>query len=201
MGFFSWITSDSGKSIPNVYQGVHPTFTVHMITEDGRVFTETAYEGYGEFGGKDFYVLAAELNGFKGETDDQTRSLFFDKVWNRGVRNGENVLTYGKDFLNYENKVRVEGIEGEVTPNQLVSEYGWESWDVSRNGDTQNFVDAGFKMPKLVEHLPKDIVKEWDSIPYPESCRDQGYFYEDDEEQCPDCGHPLDDGYCVSCDN
>jgi hypothetical protein len=34
-----------------------------MITPDGRVFTERNYEGYGEFGGKDFYELLAELNG------------------------------------------------------------------------------------------------------------------------------------------
>lgn len=34
-----------------------------MITPDGRVFTEERYEGYGEFGGKDFYELLAELNG------------------------------------------------------------------------------------------------------------------------------------------
>jgi hypothetical protein len=34
-----------------------------MITPDGRTFTERNYEGYGEFGGKDFYELLAELNG------------------------------------------------------------------------------------------------------------------------------------------
>jgi hypothetical protein len=34
-----------------------------MITEDGQVFTENNYDGYGNFGGKDFYELVAELNG------------------------------------------------------------------------------------------------------------------------------------------
>jgi len=34
-----------------------------MITPDGRIFTEKNYDGYGEFGGKDFYELLAELNG------------------------------------------------------------------------------------------------------------------------------------------
>ena len=192
MGFFSWITSDTKRSIPNVYQHTHPTFPVHMITEDGRVFTETEYEGYGVFGGKDFYVLAAELNGFKGATDDETRRLFFDKIWKRGIKNGGKVLVYREDFTHYEAKVLVEGIEGEVTPNQLLREYGWEDWDVSKTGnvggrcDTQGFVNAGFKMPKIEENLPKDIVKEWDSIPYPESCPDQGYFYCDEDDDDDD---------------
>ena len=197
MGFFSWMASDTGKSIANKYSN-RPTFTVHMITEDGRVFTEPNYEGYGVFGGKDFYALAAELNGFTAEDDDKTRNLFFDKIWKRGVRKDDKVLTYRDDFENYESKVQVEGI-GEVTPNQLVKEHGWESWSVSHSGDAQDFVDAGFKMPKIVENLPADVVKEWDSIPYPESCPDQGYFYADDVDECPDCGNEMDGGTCYHC--
>ena len=197
MGFFSWITSDTNESIANRYSN-RPTFTVHMITEDGRVFTEPEYEGYGVFGGKDFYALAAELNGFTAEDDDKTRMLFFDKIWKRGVRKDDKVLTYRDDFENYESKVQVEGI-GEVTPNQLVKEHGWEYWDVGRTGHTQEFVDAGFKMPKIVENLPADVVKEWDSIPYPESCPDQGYFYADDVDECPDCGNEMDGGTCYHC--
>jgi hypothetical protein len=38
-----------------------------MITPDGRVFTEKDYEGYGVFGGKDFYELLAELNGLPSD--------------------------------------------------------------------------------------------------------------------------------------
>ena len=62
MGYFSWKTCDSDESIANECS-THPTFTVHMIAPDGRVFTEENYEGYGEFGGKDFYDLLCELNG------------------------------------------------------------------------------------------------------------------------------------------
>lgn len=64
MGFFSWKTSDTDRSIANNYSG-HPTFDVYMITPEGQVFTEKDYEGYGEFGGKDYYQLLAELNGVK----------------------------------------------------------------------------------------------------------------------------------------
>lgn len=68
MGFFSWMTSDTNKSIANIHSS-RPTFTVHMITEDGRVFTEENYDGYGIFGGKDFYELVAELNGFTNRSE------------------------------------------------------------------------------------------------------------------------------------
>ena len=72
MGFFSWKTSDTDRSIANQYSN-RSTFTVHMITEDGQVFTEHDYEGYGEFGGKDFYELVAELNGVTEGTAQEKR--------------------------------------------------------------------------------------------------------------------------------
>jgi len=62
MGFFSWNTQDTGRSISNSYSGV-PTFKVHMMDDKGNVWTEQNYEGYGEFGGKDYYELLAEMNG------------------------------------------------------------------------------------------------------------------------------------------
>ncbi len=68
MGFFSWLTCDTNKSIPSSYSN-RKTFPVHMITEDGQVFTENNYSGYGDFGGKDFYELLAELNGLTNRNE------------------------------------------------------------------------------------------------------------------------------------
>ena len=75
MGFFSWNTCDTGQSIANQFSN-RPTFTVHMITPDGRVFTEEDYEGYGEFGGKDFLELLAELNGLGSDRSEGIRISF-----------------------------------------------------------------------------------------------------------------------------
>ena len=74
MGFFSWKTSDTKRSIANRFSG-KATFTVYMKTEDGRVWKEDNYEGYGVFGGKDFYVLIAELNWDKIEEKDKARGV------------------------------------------------------------------------------------------------------------------------------
>jgi len=72
MGFFSWKTQDTDESIPNKYQNIMPVFTVYMRDNKGNVWEEKNYEGYGEFGGKDFYVLLAEMNGIEG-TDQEKR--------------------------------------------------------------------------------------------------------------------------------
>ena len=62
MGFFSWITQDTKISIPNVHSS-QQTFPVTMTDNKGNKWTERGYAGYGEFGGKDFYELLAEMNG------------------------------------------------------------------------------------------------------------------------------------------
>jgi hypothetical protein len=172
-----------------------------MITEDGQVFTENDYEGYGVFGGKDLYVLAAEMNGYKGETDEDTRQLFFDKIWVRGIMKGDKRYCYGEDFVRYDLPIESEG---GLCANELIDKHGWEGF--GQGGEFKDWAEQGLKMPKLVEELPStDMWKGiWDSLPYPESCRDQGFFYpeEDDDDDCDNCGRSRlnDDGKCDICD-
>ena len=177
MGLFSWLTADTQESIPCVHSN-RPTFTVHMITEDGQIFTEKAYEGYGVFGGKDFYILAAEINTFKGKDDAETRMNFFNCMWKRGVetKDGKTKLFYRDDFDNYESKITVGNLK--TTANELVSKHGWQQFDYERDG----FQNHGFKMPKIVEVLPskENWKAEWDELPYNKLCPNQGYFYGDD---------------------
>jgi hypothetical protein len=72
MGFFSWQTQDTNKSIANRFSN-RDTFPVTMIDDKGNMFHEPNYEGYGVFGGKDFYVLMAEMNGIEGSDDEELR--------------------------------------------------------------------------------------------------------------------------------
>ena len=185
MGFFSWITSDTDRSIAN-NSSTRNTFAVHMVTEDGQVFSENDYEGYGVFGGKDFYVLAAELNGYIGEDDEKTRDMFFNKIWRRGIeKDGKRIYHswVGEGFMRYDDPIpELDGL----CANELVEKHGWKHFDPFANGDTENFVSEGFKMPKLVEELPiegTDWKAWWDSLPYPESCPEQGFFYPDNEDE------------------
>jgi len=65
MGFFSWRTQDTDESIPNHYSG-QEVFTIYMHDHLGNHWAEDNYAGYGEFGGKDYYALLAEMNGLEG---------------------------------------------------------------------------------------------------------------------------------------
>lgn len=64
MGYFSWFTQDTGKRIV-----IGDNFRVVMTDNHGRKFVEHCYEGYGEFGGKDYYELLAEMNGLGSDRD------------------------------------------------------------------------------------------------------------------------------------
>lgn len=61
MGFFSWLTSDTGESIKNIHTG--KCRTVYLLQPNGEPpIEESEYEGYGEFGGVDAYVWLAKMN-------------------------------------------------------------------------------------------------------------------------------------------
>jgi hypothetical protein len=66
MGFFSWKTQDTNKSIAN-HWSTRSTFKVYMLDDKGNVWEEQDYNGYGEFGGKDYYELLAEMNGLESD--------------------------------------------------------------------------------------------------------------------------------------
>lgn len=79
MGFFSWITQDSNESILNSYccsEQHLPMITVYMTDNKGKVWKEENYEGYGVFGGKDYYELLAEMNGLKSDRDEGINLAF-----------------------------------------------------------------------------------------------------------------------------
>lgn len=61
MGFFSWNTADTKEQIRNIHSS-NPSPTVYMLVPNGIPYEESAYEGYGSFGGKDSYELVCDIN-------------------------------------------------------------------------------------------------------------------------------------------
>jgi len=75
MGFYSWFTQDTNRSISNVYSS-RPFFRVFMLDHLGNMWRENCYEGYGVFGCKDYYELMAEMNGLN--SIEETVDLYFE---------------------------------------------------------------------------------------------------------------------------
>jgi len=76
MGIFSWIAQNSNTSIIIAYYArpAHPSRTYYLWDHQGNRWTENSYEGYGVFGGKDYFVLLAEMNQeYEDDVDDETK--------------------------------------------------------------------------------------------------------------------------------
>ena len=53
-GQFSWMTQDTEQQIGSERQN---TIDVYMYDNEGNQYYEKKYDGYGEFGGMDYYAL------------------------------------------------------------------------------------------------------------------------------------------------
>ncbi len=99
MGFFSWRTNDSHKSIASRYSSRKP-ITVFMKDDKGNTWKEDNYEGYGTFGGKDFYELLAEMNGFSEKDLDGrevSNPMDYNELRNIGIDITYNITKLGLD--------------------------------------------------------------------------------------------------------
>jgi hypothetical protein len=103
MGFFSWKTLDTKRSIVNCFSEKR-TFTVYMHDDKGNKWREDSYEGYGEFGGKDYYELLAEMNGV---TCDYVGEEYTDYMRDKGIDIAfdDNPSGYYKEGVRYPNLV------------------------------------------------------------------------------------------------
>jgi len=111
MGFFSWKTQDTDKSIANKYS-IRRTFRVQMMDNKGNVWTEDDYDGYGVFGGKDYYELLAEMNGVTSVYEGGEKYTF--DMRQEGIG-----LAFGK------NNGSGVGTDGVYYPNLVEQANGW----------------------------------------------------------------------------
>ena len=168
MGLFSWITQDTGRSIPSEYSN-RPTFPVTMTDNEGRQWVEENYEGYGEFGGKDYYELVAEMNGEATGHLDTDRGIGIHlELGVSSIRNKKTQEVYrgrGYDFFNWDSDILPNG----SSANALVATGEWEQITI-------------FKENVLLPNLTENPKHKWIDEG-PEGCPDQGYFYSDEEDE------------------
>lgn len=148
-GQFSWMTMDTGEQIGSESEN---TIDVYMVDNEGNSYHEPKYDGYGEFGGKDYYDVLATMNGFtqedvgiknkKGHETTELRAI--------GIE-----LAYGG----------IEPKEGEVLFPALVT--------------NPNMVDSGWDFTKRPEDDPNQSWYVGEEDDYED---DWGDFDDDEEE-------------------
>ena len=139
MGFFSWKTQDTDKSICNEHSN-RKTFSVQMMDNKGNVWTEDNYDGYGRFGGKDFYELLAEMNGFES---DKTGDEYTDEARGFGINlafkdNGSGIATEGVYYPNLVEKANGWVYEMGGPDNCEYQGYFYDEEDLDGEDDYEN---------------------------------------------------------------
>ena len=114
-GQFSWFTSDTLAQIGSERQN---TITVYMFDNKGNRWEEKKYEGYGVFGGKDYYELVAEMNGYDADRTTGIDLAFGKKKSKVHGKMGKTIFPALVENKNYNWKRHDFTKESEQDPNQ-----------------------------------------------------------------------------------
>jgi hypothetical protein len=160
-GQFSWFTQDSGEQIGSEREN---TIDVWMYDNQGNVWYEKRYEGYGEFGGMDYYELVATMNGYSDEDLEDYKGTFKEL---RGIGID---LAFGK--------LKTKDKKGKTLFPALVADprYNWKRHDFTKeaeNDPNQSWYqeeeydeeDEYYYEAKEVKFAKTVTKKEWDKAP------------------------------------
>jgi hypothetical protein len=120
-GQFSWMTQDTGDQIGSEPQN---KIDVYMYDNQGNSWKERDYEGYGEFGGMDYYDLVATMNGYT-EEDVKTMKGSFKELRQLGID-----LAFGK--IKTKDKKRKTLFPALVTDPR----YNWKRHDFTQEAES-----------------------------------------------------------------
>ena len=169
-GQFSWMTQDTEQQIGSERENTLPF--VYMHDDKGNKWLEKNYEGYGEFGGKDYYELLDQMNGGSGDRSEGIRLAFDNAAIDAGkvlfpALTVSATLPNGHDFTK----------EAENDPNQ--SWYTPEEDDFYDQNDEEeygydededelfevNSKDASDIAKKFAQHMSKKEGKKFTVTP------------------------------------
>jgi hypothetical protein len=143
-GQFSWMTQDTGQQIGSQDENMIP---VYMFDDKGKYYYENDYEGYGVFGGKDYYELLDQMNGGSG---DRERGI--DLAFGKEKTSSEVLfpaLVTKPDKFNYKSHNFTQ--EPESDPNQ--SWYTPEEDDFYDQNDEEEYGDNEDEDDDMMEGL------------------------------------------------
>ena len=154
---------------------------VYMFDDKGKYYYENNYDGYGEFGGKDYYDLVAEMNGYTADDAEKFGGTFGEL---RGIgiklafgelepKNGGPVLfpalVTKPDKFNYQS--HNFAVEAETDPNQSWYEPEEDDFYDQNDEEEYGYNDEEEELDENKENL-KESVKILDR----QADLDQAYF-------------------------
>lgn len=153
MGFYSWKTSDTGKSIANVHS-TRLAFTVYAHLPDGTNLMEDGYGGYGVFGGRDYYGLVVEINGLAAPVEGMELEEF-DELWR----------DLGISLCYSPTREEIEALADRYSNREVYADM------------KEKILQLGeLKKPRLAESCEV----HWRDLPDSIDCPEQGFFYDDE---------------------
>lgn len=170
MGFFSWKTSDTNRSIANCYSK-RRTFTVFVLCPDGTAIREDKYEGYGDFGGYDIFELVAEWN-----KDNLTIDYLDKPKRNNWDKSEEGELWYQSALNRYHRDCNMlDDYKSGKDDVYMLGQYG-EDWKriIGINIACYDRQNEALKYPIKFVQNPN---LNYDDVKPSKSCPNQGYFY------------------------
>ncbi len=186
MGFFSWKTCDTEQSIPAAASG-RPMKPVYLLQPNGQPpIKEDCYEGYGVFAGLDTFTWLARTNA-------EALGLDLSKYDNDAMRGLGISMDVGHICKDTETG-EIWSVFQDATPlvggkyfagnyAQVIPELGASANDLMASGrfrsvDIKEVISLPY--PLKFSFNPKAV---YEDMPASEICPDQGFFYEDDEDE------------------
>ena len=187
MGQFSWITQDTGEAIRECYGCNDGNLTTaYMHDNKGNVWEEKSYEGYGVFGGKDYYQLLAEMNNAKGLTGDVDNdrligiNLFYGTSSIRHKETGKIYKSRGIDFTTWD-----EILPHGMSANDSVDSGEWERITIKEENILSPNLTRNKKWGWIEETPDDDPNQGWGCDEEEEDEEDyfeEDYYGDEDEE-------------------
>tara|TARA_Y100000287_G_scaffold147326_1_gene122318 strand:- start:636 stop:1433 length:798 start_codon:yes stop_codon:yes gene_type:complete len=116
-GQFSWFTQDSDQQIGSEREN---TIDVWMYDNQGNSWYEKHYQGYGEFGGMDYYELLARMNGYTEED----------------LRKGQEMRNLGIDLAFKKLKTKDKGKKVLFPALVADGKYNWKRHDFTKEAES-----------------------------------------------------------------
>ena len=151
-GQFSWFTQDSDQQIGSEREN---TIDVWMYDNQGNSWYEKHYQGYGEFGGMDYYELLARMNGYTEED----------------LRKGQEMRNLGIDLAFKKLKTKDKGKKVLFPALVANGKYNWKRHDFTEEAESDPN-QSWYQEPEYDDYYESKEVTEardWGTFGTPEA--------------------------------